>query len=133
MIEKINNGQECLAIIIRKDFGSCGSHFASSLENPLQIGVIARGAGDIISSHKHLPVKVEHYGIRQEFLHVMMGKVRVKFFDTEDRQVAERILDQVDSLLQMSGGHGFHFEEPTSLMEVKLGPYSTQDNDKQKI
>ena len=133
MIEKINNGQECLAIIIRKDFGSYGSHFATSLENPLQIGVIERGAGDIISSHKHLPVKVEHYGIRQEFLHVMMGKVRVKFFDTEDRQVAERILDQGDSLLQMSGGHGFHFEEPTRLIEVKLGPYSTKDNDKQKI
>ena len=133
MIEKINNGQECLAIIIRKDFGSYGSHFATSLENPLQIGVIERGAGDIISSHKHLPVKVEHYGIRQEFLHVMMGKVRVNFFDTEDRQVAQRILDQGDSLLQMSGGHGFHFEEPTRLMEVKLGPYSTQDNDKQKI
>ena len=133
MIEKINNGQECLAIIIRKDFGSYGSHFATSLENPLQIGVIERGAGDIISSHKHLPVKVEHYGIRQEFLHVMMGKVRVKFFDTEGRQVDERILDQGDSLLQMSGGHGFHFEEPTRLIEVKLGPYSTQDNDKQKI
>ena len=133
MIEKINSGQECLAIIIRKDFGSYGSHFATSLENPLQIGVIERGAGDIISSHKHLPVKVEHYGIRQEFLHVMMGKVRVNFFDTEDRQVAQRILDQGDSLLQMSGGHGFHFEEPTRLMEVKLGPYSTQDNDKQKI
>ena len=133
MIEKINNGQECLAMIIRKDFGSYGSHFATSLENPLQIGVIERGAGDIISSHKHLPVKVEHYGIRQEFLHVMMGKVRVKFFDTEDRQVAERILDQGDSLLQMSGGHGFQFEEPTRLMEVKSGPYSTQDNDKQKI
>ena len=57
----------------------------------------------------------------------------LKFFDTEDRQVAERILDQGDSLLQMSGGHGFQFEEPTRLMEVKLGPYSTQDNDKQKI
>ena len=130
MIEKINNGQECLAIIIRKDFGSYGSHFATSLENPLQIGVIERGVGDVISPHKHLPVKVDHYGIRQEFLHVMMGKVCVKFFDTEGRQVAERILDQGDSLLQMSGGHGFHFEEPTRLIEVKLGPYSTQDNDK---
>jgi len=133
MIEEINNGQECLAMIIRKDFGSYGSHFATSLENPLQIGVIERGAGDVISSHKHLPVQVDHCGIRQEFLHVMMGKVRVTFFDTEGRQVAERILDQGDSLLQMSGGHGFHFEEPTRLIEVKLGPYSTKDNDKQKI
>ena len=133
MIEEINNGQECLAMIIRKDFGSYGSHFATSLENPLQIGVIERGTGDVIASHKHLPVKVDYCGIRQEFLHVMTGKVRVEFFDTEGRQVAEKILDQGDSLLQMSGGHGFHFEEPTRLIEVKLGPYSTQDNDKQKI
>ena len=131
MIEEINNGQECLAMIIRKNFGSYGSHFATSLENPLQIGVIERGAGDVISSHKHLPVQVDYYGVRQEFLHVMMGKVRVKFFDTEGRQVAERVLDQGDSLLQMSGGHGFNFEEPTRLIEVKLGPYSTKDNDKQ--
>ena len=131
MIEEINNGQECLAMIIRKNFGSYGSHFATSLENPLQIGVIERGAGDVISSHKHLPVQVDYCGVRQEFLHVMMGKVRVKFFDTEGRQVAERGLDQGDSLLQMSGGHGFNFEEPTRLIEVKLGPYSTKDNDKQ--
>ena len=131
MIEKINDGQECLAMIIRKDFGSYGSQFATSLENPLQIGVIERGAGDIIDSHKHLPVQVDYCGVRQEFLHVMMGKVRVKFFDTEGRQVAERVLDQGDSLLQMSGGHGFNFEEPTRLIEVKLGPYSTKDNDKQ--
>jgi hypothetical protein len=118
-------------MIIRKNFGSYGSHFATSLENPLQIGVIERGAGDVISSHKHLPVQVDYCGVRQEFLHVMMGKVRVKFFDTEGRQVAERVLDQGDSLLQMSGGHGFNFEEPTRLIEVKLGPYSTKDNDKQ--
>ena len=131
MIEEINNGQECLAMIIRKNFGSYGSHFATSLENPLQIGVIERGAGDVISSHKHLPVQVDYCGVRQEFLHVMMGKVRVKVFDTEGRQVAERVLDQGDSLLQMSGGHGFNFEEPTRLIEVKLGPYSTKDNDKQ--
>ena len=133
MIEEINNGQECLAMIIRKNFGSYGSHFATSLENPLQIGVIERGAGDVISSHKHLPVQVDYCGVRQEFLHVMMGKVRVKFFDTEGRQVAERVLDQGDSLLQMSGGHGFNFEEPTRLIEGKLGPYSTKDNDKQMI
>ena len=131
MIEEINNGQECLAMIIRKNFGSYGSHFATSLENPLQIGVIERGAGDVISSHKHLPVQVDYCGVRQEFIHVMMGKVRVKFFDTEGRQVAERILDQGDSLLQISGGHGFHFEEPTRLIEVKSGPYSTKDYDKQ--
>tara|TARA_B100001123_G_scaffold133229_1_gene154408 strand:- start:5536 stop:5937 length:402 start_codon:yes stop_codon:yes gene_type:complete len=133
MIEEIKNGKECLAMIIRKNFGSYGSHFATSLENPLQIGVIERGVGDVISSHKHLPVQVDYCGVRQEFLHVMMGKVRVKFFDTEGRQMAERVLDQGDSLLQMSGGHGFHFEEPTRLIEVKLGSYSTQDNDKQKI
>ena len=51
MIEEINNGEECLAMIIRKNFGSYGSHFATSLENPLQIGVIERGAGDLSLIH----------------------------------------------------------------------------------
>ncbi|MBT3365924.1 MAG: hypothetical protein HN472_03835 [Nitrospina sp.] len=132
MIENINSGQDCLALVISKDFGSYGSHFATSLENPLQVGVIERGAGDVISAHRHMPIQMNHSGIRQEFLHVMTGKVRVTFFDAEGQEVTERTLGQGDSLLQISGGHGFHFEEPTRLMEVKLGPYSTQGNDKQK-
>lgn len=132
MIENINSDKECLALVISKDFGSYGSHFATSLENPLQVGVIERGAGDVIASHKHMPIQMNHSGIRQEFLHVMTGKVRVTFFDAEGQQVTERTLGQGDSLLQMSGGHGFHFEEPTRLIEVKLGPYSTTENDKQK-
>ena len=132
MIENINSGQDCLALVISKDFGSYGSHFATSLENPLQVGVIERGAGDVISDHRHMPIQMNHSGIRQEFLHVMTGKVRVTFFDAEGQEVTERTLGQGDSLLQISGGHGFHFEEPTRLMEVKLGPYSTQGNDKQK-
>ena len=132
MIENINSGQDCLALVISKDFGSYGSHFATSLENPLQVGVIERGAGDVISAHRHMPIQMNHSGIRQEFLHVMTGKVRVTFFDAEGQEVTERTLGQGDSLLQISGGHGFHFEQPTRLMEVKLGPYSTQGNDKQK-
>ena len=125
MIENINSGQDCLALVISKDFGSYGSHFATSLENPLQVGVIERGAGDVISAHRHMPIQMNHSGIRQEFL-------PVTFFDAEGQEVTERTLGQGDSLLQISGGHGFHFEEPTRLMEVKLGPYSTQGNDKQK-
>ena len=132
MIEKINSGQECLAMIISKDFGSYGSQFATSLENPLQVGVIERGAGDVISAHRHLPVQMNHSGIRQEFLHVMTGKVRVTFFDAEGQRVAERTLGQGDSMLQISGGHGFYFEEPTRLIEVKLGPYTTLEDDKQR-
>jgi len=132
MIDKINSGQECLAMIISKDFGSYGSQFATSLENPLQVGVIERGAGDVISAHRHLPVQMNHSGIRQEFLHVMTGKVRVTFFDAEGQRVAERTLGQGDSMLQISGGHGFHFEEPTRLIEVKLGPYTTLKDDKQR-
>ena len=131
MIEKINSGQECLAMIISKDFGEYGSHFATSSENPLQIGVIEREAGDVISAHRHLPVKMDYSGIRQEFLHVMTGKVRVTFFDAEGQRVTEKTLSQGDSLLQLSGGHGFYFEEPTRLIEVKLGPYTTLENDKQ--
>ncbi|MBT5028706.1 MAG: hypothetical protein HOH38_11690 [Nitrospinaceae bacterium] len=131
MIENINGVQGCLAMIIQKDFGSYGSHFATSLENPLQVGVIEREAGDVISSHKHLPVQMDHCGTRQEFLHVMTGKVRVTFFDIDGQRVIDKVLVQGDSLLQISGGHGFEFEEPTRLIEVKLGPYTTLENDKQ--
>ncbi len=131
MIENINNDQECMAMIISKDFGSYGSHFTTSLGNPLQVGVIERGTGDVISSHKHLPVQMNYSGIRQEFLHVMTGKVRVTFFNAEGKKVTERTLSQGDSLLQFSGGHGFHFKEPTRLIEVKLGPYTNLENDKQ--
>ena len=131
MIEKIQSGQEILAMIIPNDFGSYGSHFATASENPLQIGIIERGTDDVIPAHRHLPAQLNHSGPRQEFLHVMKGRVKVAFFNAEGSKVAERTLRQGDSLLQLSGGHGFHFEEPTRLVEVKMGPYTTLDNDKQ--
>jgi hypothetical protein len=61
----------------------------------------------------------------------MQGKVKVTFFDADGSQVAERTLTKGDSLLQLSGGHGFQFGETTRLIEVKMGPYTTLENDKQ--
>ena len=120
----------CLALIVSRNFGDYGTNFVTSSNNPLQMGVILRNAGDVIGSHHHKPCNLMFQGQRQEFIHVVEGRVSITFFDNDGNEIAKRILESGDSLLQLGGGHRFEFELPTKMVEIKQGPYGGKANDK---
>ena len=131
MVEEIRGSEGCLALIIPKSFGSYGSAFATPEDNALQVGAIVREAGDSIPAHNHKAFEHTYTGPRQEFLHVVEGRMRVTILDHQGQAVAERVLVAGDSMLQLSGGHRFEFEADTRLIEVKQGPYGGKEKDKQ--
>ncbi|MGA7800314.1 MAG: hypothetical protein WCC36_05845 [Gammaproteobacteria bacterium] len=131
MVEEICGREGCLALIIPKSFGSYGSAFATREDNALQVGAIVRKAGDSIPAHTHRSFEHTYTGPRQEFLHVVEGRMRVTILDGQGEAVAERVLETGDSMLQLTGGHRFDFEANTRLIEVKQGPYGGKDKDKQ--
>jgi mannose-6-phosphate isomerase-like protein (cupin superfamily) len=128
--EILDHTGSCLAFIIPKSFGEYGTSFLTSPENPLQVGVIQRHAGDVIPGHNHKPCSLSYEGQRQEFIHILEGRVRISILDDDGKEVDRRILEPGDSLLQLRGGHRFDFELPTKMIEVKQGPYFGKEKDK---
>ena len=121
----------CLALVISRNFGGYGTNFVTSPENALQVGVIQRNAGDVIGGHNHKPCSLSYDGQRQEFLHIVEGRVLITILDDEGKEVDKRVLESGDSLLQLKGGHRFDFELPTKMVEIKQGPYFGKEKDKE--
>ena len=58
-------------------------------------------------------------------------KVRCKFYDIDDKLIAEPILEPGDASFTLHGGHTYEIlEEDTIVYEYKTGPYEGQTLDK---
>jgi hypothetical protein len=56
----------------------------------------------------------------------------VDFYNAERRYLESRILHTGDTIILVSGGHGFEILDDTEMIEVKQGPY-LGDNDKTRF
>jgi hypothetical protein len=123
MIIEIKNKEELLAIIVPNDFSEKGIHFFTPNELSQQLAYMHHPAGKIIDPHVHNPVPREvHY--TQEVLFIKKGKLRVDFFDNDEKYLQSRILNAGDVILLATGGHGFQVIEEIEMIEVKQGPYA---------
>ncbi len=59
----------------------------------------------------------------QEVLVLKKGKLKVDFFNDRNEFVDSRVLGAGDTILLVSGGHGFEVLEEIEVIEVKQGPY----------
>lgn len=128
MIENIVYRQALMAIIIRADFKKEGITFFTPGEFSQQLGYMNRPKGYLIEPHihKHLERKVLY---TQEVLLIRSGVVRVDFYDELQTYLESRSLFMGDVILLASGGHGFEILEDAEIIEIKQGPYSSE-NDK---
>ena len=131
MIEEIHNGEELMAIIIRKTFSKDGIEFFTPYDYAQQVGYMKRPKGYIIKPHVHyrIPRKISTL---QEVLFVKRGKIRVDFFSDDQVYIISETLEKGDFIILISGGHGFKMLEETEIVEVKQGPY-LEEKDKEKF
>ncbi len=131
MIEQIKNGEQLLAIIIRREFRQPGVHFFTPDNFSQQLAYMQHPAGKVIDPHVHNPVPRQvHY--TQEVLLLKRGRLRVDFFSDDQLYLESRILETGDVILLAAGGHGFEALEELEMIEVKQGPY-TGDADKTRF
>jgi mannose-6-phosphate isomerase-like protein (cupin superfamily) len=64
-----------------------------------------------------------------ETLFIRKGKVRIDFYTEQKEYLSSEILTSGDVVLLSRGGHGFEMLEESEIIEVKQGPYES-DNDK---
>lgn len=122
MIERILDGKEMLALIIRASYKREGIEFFTTDDDTLQMGYMFRPAEYNIAPHRHNAVPRTVY-LTQEVLVLRSGKVRVDFYNNDEQYLRSTILNKDDVILLSSGGHGFTMLEPSEIIEVKQGPY----------
>jgi hypothetical protein len=127
-VQNICDDSGLLAVIIRADFQADGIVFATPNELPQQLGYMKRPAGYEIDPHVHV---LKRYDVQysSETLFIRKGKVRIDFYSEDRQYLSSEILMAGDVVLLSRGGHGFEMLEESEIIEVKQGPYES-DNDK---
>lgn len=122
MIKKIFDGDNLLAIIVSNKFDQPGIHFFTPDDFSQQLAYMKHPKGKTIIPHVHnrVPRQVEY---TQEVLFIKSGKIRVDFYDMEQKYLESHILSQHDVILLIKGGHGFEILEDLEMFEIKQGPY----------
>lgn len=122
MLEFISDEDFLLAIILRRNFKKPGVHFFTPGEFSQQLGYMNYSAGKTIAAHVHNPVSRE-VRFTNEVLLIRNGKLRVDFYNDEQKYLESRVLEAGDTILLAAGGHGFEVLEAVEMIEVKQGPY----------
>ena len=131
MIETLKVGDQLLAVIVSRDFNEAGIHFFTPDDLSQQLAYMRHPAGKVIDPHIHNPVS-RNVQFTQEVLFIKRGRLRVDFYDNDQRYIESRVLQGGDVILLATGGHGFEVLEEIEMIEVKQGPYQG-DNDKTRF
>ena len=130
LAEKIQFGGEIIAIIVRKANDTEGIHFFSPPEFSQQLGLISRKKDYVIKPHIHKLVPRE-VSVTQEVLHILSGKIEITLYNKDRKKIKVVELKSGDTILLASGGHGIKIIDDARMLEVKQGPYSGVDGDKE--
>jgi hypothetical protein len=131
LIDQVKHKEQLLAIIVSHRFCEPGVHFFTPTEFSQQLAYIRHPAGKIIDPHVHNPV-LRGVQYTQEVLFLKRGRLRIDFYDPEQRYLESRVLEAGDIILLATGGHGFEVLEEIEMIEVKQGPYAG-DRDKTRF
>jgi len=131
LIEKVEWQGKTLALILRARFDKEGVNFVTAEDNAIQLGILKHRQGVKIKPHIHR-ASAKVINSVQEVLHIEYGRVEVDFYD-DGEKIRTTILNMGDTILLISGGHGFDILEDSKIIEVKQGPYEGVEQDKERL
>jgi hypothetical protein len=127
LIQNIEHNGRVLAVLIRSNYSANGSEFFTPNDFSQQLGYMNRPQGYVIPPHVHNPVPRE-VQFTKEVLFIKSGRLRVDFFEDDQKYLESRMLVEGDVILLAFGGHGFAMLEPTEMIEVKQGRYAGESD-----
>lgn len=122
MIERIKDGSEELAIVIRNNYHEEGIHFLTDEKYSQQLAYMHHPEGKVIDAHLHNHEE-RSIVLTQEVLVIKKGILRVDFYKKNCAYLYSILLYAGDIILLASGGHGFEVLEEVEMIEIKQGPY----------
>lgn len=117
--DKSNN---LISIYKRYDEILDSKEFLTEHDNEFQFGTFNLSQGEIIEKHIHY--KQERIVSQtSEGIVVLSGSLEINFFDEDENFIEKIKLNQGDSVLIISGGHGINILDDCKFIEFKQGPY----------
>lgn len=127
-MEIYDNFGNLLGLYVSKESFTSGKKFLTSNESEFQVGVFNLNQGEEIISHIHKDQK-RNIVKTTEALTVISGKLKVNFFDSNQKYLKSVEVSSGESIILVSGGHGIEIVENSKFIEIKQGPYK-EENDK---
>ena len=124
MIEQIIYQDQLLAVIISHKFDKPGIHFFTPNELSQQLAYMRHSKGKVIQPHVHNAVPREVL-YTQEVLFIKRGKLRVDFYNDQQKYLESRMLEGGDVILLVTGGHGFEVLEEIEMIELPFNDASS--------
>lgn len=111
-----------------------GRWFYGSDKEPLQWGTQCLvSEGTVIQPHTHKVRNRQFKCKTTEVFVVLEGKLRADIYSLDKKKIESLVLHSGDYLVTYDGGHGFEaLKKHTKFIEVKLGPFTSVEDDKEK-
>ena len=131
--ERIVDGEQTLAIVLRSGDWAEGLNFLSESDDFQQVGTWNYKKGQKLSPHIHL-IAPRRVLTTQEVVFVKDGKVKADIYTGQKQFIKSVELHKGDTIILLNGGHGYEIlEDNTRVLEVKNGPYVGPERDRQRI
>jgi hypothetical protein len=130
--EEIGHQGNTIAIVLRNGYSTPASRFFSPADFSQQFGFLVHRKGHVIPAHFHKKIQREII-LTQEVLFIKKGEILVNLYSSEQVFLTSRLLRAGDIIFLCSGGHGFTMLQDCEIVEVKQGPYSGRDSDKENF
>ncbi len=121
-LRTIKDGDDVVAIVLRRRYDHAGLTFITPDDFPMQMGYMKHPRGHVIRAHMHNAV-ARTVKATMEALFVKRGKVRVDLYRKDRERLESLTLEDGDVIFLAGGGHGFEVLEETEIIEIKQGPY----------
>jgi hypothetical protein len=132
-IEKINDDDLILAMVLRDSSWEEGLHFVSSERDFQQVGTWGYDKGWKSKPHIHL-TKPREVLRTQEVLFVKEGALKADIYTEKEKFLTSVELHRGDMMILLNGGHGYEIlEDNTKVLEIKNGPYLGAVEDRKVI
>lgn len=117
---------QTLAMVLKRSDEPPGVRFVTPEHFPLQVGQLSHKVGRVIDPHRHKPNPYSPGPSPSvmEVLVVLKGALKVTLYDVMETQTL--VVTEGDTLILVSGGHGFEVLSDCQIIEVKEGPYTPE-------
>lgn len=106
--------------------------FVTPNTSALQTGIIKLPIKTKIKHHRHHNRK-RTFESTEEVLVVIEGHIVVSVYNNDGVLLDVVSMREGDTIIFLSGGHQIEAKDCTTIIETKLGPYTSRENDKYEI
>jgi hypothetical protein len=122
-MDTITHEDQILAMVIPAEFSEPGVSFFTPNNYSQQLAYMRHPTGRMVRPHAHNEMRREVFRTL-EVLFIRKGRLRVDFYKQDGTYIVSYVLGAGDTILLVSGGHGFEMLEEVEMIEVKQGPFA---------